>query len=653
MAWRWPWRQAEGSASMLQPTAAPDPHWHRLPPIQRAVDDIEPTAPLDDFTASLTTAQNPGMLLPTASLATDRGDPLPVLGVQERPTSSAPASALPQDRTWRPALNLRQRMLPAPASVQRAQKIPTPPADPEVAPPSVPDVDVPQLTHAPEPAERRQLAVVAEPVAIPHMPATVVEPDELPTVAEESVRLADDPVATDAPSMLTLEPTTPPAVGAPTRAAASPTSTVAASPRSVQRIPADPSAPSSAVQTHPRRHPENVVAQRSTNAPTPLRAGTPPVSPTPPEAEPPTPLLPETAADVDGPTVKPEAPEDASAPVPGAPVQRALAEPVSITRVSTDDATPSVPLVGPVAPTDRPLPVAEAQRAPEVPPHTRLPAAPVQRSTVVTTPRRRPHLPTPPVGEGFSPVPPVMRLQAVRVDASPTETAVAAAPPAVVQRATTPDEPKLVPHAASRTLRPTPTAPERSFAATVAPRSATQRTASPVAQLVPDHVIPAGAKLVMLPPVRRSNDDTSDGAPEPRFTGPIFESQRPMSLQRMFEHTAAPATHRAPPVATPASTPTTSVADRETPGYTEIAFEHYTVQREAENPGETEPVASAAEAEAPSTTVTTTQPPAPAGPSTTNVDELVNRIYDPLAARLRAELWLDRERAGVLMELHR
>ena len=41
--------------------------------------------------------------------------------------------------------------------------------------------------------------------------------------------------------------------------------------------------------------------------------------------------------------------------------------------------------------------------------------------------------------------------------------------------------------------------------------------------------------------------------------------------------------------------------------------------------------------------------PAAAG----DVDELVNRLYDPLAARLRAELWLDRERAGVLMDLGR
>ena len=33
--------------------------------------------------------------------------------------------------------------------------------------------------------------------------------------------------------------------------------------------------------------------------------------------------------------------------------------------------------------------------------------------------------------------------------------------------------------------------------------------------------------------------------------------------------------------------------------------------------------------------------------------ERYNRLYDPLAARLRAELWLDRERAGVLMDLGR
>ncbi|MFT4295578.1 MAG: hypothetical protein QM582_09210, partial [Micropruina sp.] len=34
-----------------------------------------------------------------------------------------------------------------------------------------------------------------------------------------------------------------------------------------------------------------------------------------------------------------------------------------------------------------------------------------------------------------------------------------------------------------------------------------------------------------------------------------------------------------------------------------------------------------------------------------NVDELARRLYEPLAARLREELWLDRERAGWLTEM--
>lgn len=41
--------------------------------------------------------------------------------------------------------------------------------------------------------------------------------------------------------------------------------------------------------------------------------------------------------------------------------------------------------------------------------------------------------------------------------------------------------------------------------------------------------------------------------------------------------------------------------------------------------------------------------PAPTG----DIDELARRLFDPLVARLRAELWLDRERAGLLTDLHR
>jgi hypothetical protein len=89
------------------------------------------------------------------------------------------------------------------------------------------------------------------------------------------------------------------------------------------------------------------------------------------------------------------------------------------------------------------------------------------------------------------------------------------------------------------------------------------------------------------------------------------------------------------------------------PSTNTITFASPTVQREPEAapPPESEPAA----AQAPSTP----SGPAPSGPAAAgpagggDVEELVNKLYDPLAARLRAELWLDRERAGVLMDLGR
>jgi hypothetical protein len=64
---------------------------------------------------------------------------------------------------------------------------------------------------------------------------------------------------------------------------------------------------------------------------------------------------------------------------------------------------------------------------------------------------------------------------------------------------------------------------------------------------------------------------------------------------------------------------------------------------------------SAPPAESPATsstppTTSTAPPPATAGASG-DLDELARRLYEPLTARLRAELWLDRERAGVTSDL--
>lgn len=49
-------------------------------------------------------------------------------------------------------------------------------------------------------------------------------------------------------------------------------------------------------------------------------------------------------------------------------------------------------------------------------------------------------------------------------------------------------------------------------------------------------------------------------------------------------------------------------------------------------------------------------PQAPAGwtlPTGRDLDELAEHLYGPISARLRAELWVDRERSGLLVELRR
>jgi len=53
--------------------------------------------------------------------------------------------------------------------------------------------------------------------------------------------------------------------------------------------------------------------------------------------------------------------------------------------------------------------------------------------------------------------------------------------------------------------------------------------------------------------------------------------------------------------------------------------------------------------DAPTPPIATAAPP-PAGPASkpADLDELASRLYEPIIARLRAELWLDRERAGVM-----
>jgi hypothetical protein len=42
----------------------------------------------------------------------------------------------------------------------------------------------------------------------------------------------------------------------------------------------------------------------------------------------------------------------------------------------------------------------------------------------------------------------------------------------------------------------------------------------------------------------------------------------------------------------------------------------------------------------------------PLGAAGTDLDEMARRLFEPLSARIRAELWLDRERAGMVLDAH-
>jgi hypothetical protein len=67
------------------------------------------------------------------------------------------------------------------------------------------------------------------------------------------------------------------------------------------------------------------------------------------------------------------------------------------------------------------------------------------------------------------------------------------------------------------------------------------------------------------------------------------------------------------------------------------------------------PAEPAAEPVAPATATAAAAPPVPPGAGSTggvtDVDALVTRLYDPLVRRLKAELRLDRERAGHVLDL--
>ena len=245
-------------------------------------------------------------------------------------------------------------------------------------------------------------------------------------------------------------------------------------------------------------------------------------------------------------------------------------------------------------------------------------------------------------------------LNAVSDAAVPHHAAASTPPAGVVQRVALPVvQPTAAP---TQTGSPATPAHSDSSAAPVVQRAATS------------------GRLVVLPPVRSSGaQDAPDSSSSGSARSVLFDSPRPVGLQRMFEHHTGKSADSATDFksADSASAGFASTAFSSADSYSRdsdpgvpnfettgssydatantITFSSPTVQREPEAaPASPEPAPAAAPA------ATMMSAPAAPGPAAAgDVDELVNRLYDPLAARLRAELWLDRERAGVLMDLGR
>ncbi len=184
--------------------------------------------------------------------------------------------------------------------------------------------------------------------------------------------------------------------------------------------------------------------------------------------------------------------------------------------------------------------------------------------------------------------------------------------------------------------------PERGFrAAPVGDEtSTTQPMASPAA---PSPVpLPAQWSSSTFPtaPATGRVGASEPAAPEDR-TGPAGPVTV-MSLQRMFEHdpssaptpSAEPVSRLAPEAVTAADAPWPSGAvlqrDSET---SELSLGDHSASMTAAAP--------------------TAEVPAARGAIDVDIDDLARRLFDPLSARLRAELWLDRERAGLIADLRR
>ncbi|MEO7587030.1 MAG: hypothetical protein ABIS84_03275 [Arachnia sp.] len=169
--------------------------------------------------------------------------------------------------------------------------------------------------------------------------------------------------------------------------------------------------------------------------------------------------------------------------------------------------------------------------------------------------------------------------------------------------------------------------------------------AGPVTRTVAEQTVPLQrVSASMASPARDSLRPTPTGPGftmlDPRPEQPIRRVAPPVSFASMFSATTAEG-HR-------------NGAD----GFTSVQLQHAGADREVPVQAKADaPVATpASELPSPPPPVATDAPAIPAAAASgakDNMDEMARRLFEPLSARLRAELWLDRERAGLIADVRR
>lgn len=309
----------------------------------------------------------------------------------------------------------------------------------------------------------------------------------------------------------------------------------------------------------------------------------------------------------------------------------------------------------------------------------------VEPASVLTTPTQRPDTSTLRVEPGYTvvPLPPAAPLQRLADDAGPLMTTAA---PATSPSAETRGEGAKVPHSVSiPPMQSLPTVPQPQGAqgfsfGPVASRTPVQRAPADEHPLVPR---PSGINRATdvprptvqswaaeRPPAAVSDvsSPTELRLPTPFPPGPSVVLAAPIvAVQRRVAQSAPAPASPLPVTALPVQAPLTAVPPRPSsrgPAAGEgmsfasmfadfVTDDHEpTLQRdEAEPAPEPTPAIPAEPTPTGSTPGAVSAGAAPAAAPSGNLDELARRLYEPLAARLREELWLDRERAGWLTDI--